>query len=920
MADSVLDLYAKLLLDDEEFMSGIKNAVGASEQASKKSGALGRALATAGKVGAAAITAATAAIGKFGYDSVKTGMDFDKSMSQVAATMGVTVDQIQNLRDFAMEMGAKTSFSAIQAADALNYMALAGYSAEESMTMLPTVLDLAAAGNMDLARASDMVTDAQTALGLTMENTTVMVDQMAKTASTTNTSVEQLGDAILTIGGTAQYMAGGTAELSQVLGLLADNGIKGSEAGTHLRNMLLKLASPTDDAVGLLNQFATTLGHDLVFDEATGQMRAFEDIFQDLNVAMDGFSDQDKIQAFSTLFNARDVAAANALLGTNAERWEEVATAIDGAQGSAHEMSVTQLNNLAGDITLFKSALEGAKIVISDQLTPTLRQFVSFGTTGIQQIIDGFKSGGLGGAMEAFGTVLSNALNMIIEMLPTLIDAGARLLSALVTGIIKNLPQIVSAAKTVIMNLVSGLRESMPQIMSSVADIITLIIETLIDLIPELAMIGVQISTAIAQGISDNIGSIIELAPVLLETGLQVLMTLIQGISDNIPLLMDTAVQIVTTLITMLTENGPMLIEMGMNILMAVVQGIMDNLDKIVESAMAMIEAIVDFLLGDGLLDMIEMGIKLILSLSNGLIKALPEIVKSLVQILDTLIQKILSNLPEFVSRGIDLIYALMEGLVDALPEIIQAVIDILTTLVGYIINHLPEFIAAGWEIIKSIAQAFIDNAPEAIQALWQLLTDLVTLIIDNLGEFFAQGLEILISMGKGIVEGTPEMLSKIGEAITGIWNAFTNTDWWSVGAEIISGIASGIWGAVSNLWEAAVQAAQTALSKIKNVLGIKSPSRVFRDQVGKMIPEGMAIGIEANTDKVEDAMDELANVAEPFDVSAYRDYNGASAEKALQGIVINIYPREGQDERTIADMVLEELNLRYEQEERAFA
>ena len=147
--------------------------------------------------------------------------------------MGVTVDEIGELRDFAQEMGSTTAFSATEAADALNYMALAGYDAETSMTMLPNVLNLAAAGGMELATASDMVTDSQTALGLSLEETSTLVDQMALASSKTNTSVSQLGEAILSIGGTAKNLSGGTTELNQVLGLLADNGIKGAEAGTH---------------------------------------------------------------------------------------------------------------------------------------------------------------------------------------------------------------------------------------------------------------------------------------------------------------------------------------------------------------------------------------------------------------------------------------------------------------------------------------------------------------------------------------------------------------------------------------------------------------------------------------------------------------------------------------------------------------
>ena len=314
----------------------------------------------------------TAPIAAVGAASLKVGMDFDKAMSQVAATMGKSVDEIGNLREFAIEMGSTTAFSATQAAEGLNYMALAGYSAEDSMKMLPTVLNLAAAGNIELAAASDMVTDAQSALGLTTQETVDLVDQMAKASSTTNTSVAQLGEAMLTIGGTAKMMKGGTEELAQVLGLLADNGIKGSEGGTALRNMLLSLSAPTNQAAAELDKLNLD-----VFD-ANGNMRSMQDIIGDLGTALAGMTDEEKTQAISAIFNKRDLKAVNALLGTSAERWNEVGTAVSNAGGAASQMAETQLDNMAGSLTLLKSALEGAGIAISDVLAPVVRKIADF--------------------------------------------------------------------------------------------------------------------------------------------------------------------------------------------------------------------------------------------------------------------------------------------------------------------------------------------------------------------------------------------------------------------------------------------------------------------------------------------------------------------------------------------------------------
>lgn len=329
---------------------------------------------------------AGAALTVFGKTSFDVGKEFDSSMSQVVATLGYTKDELNTtgseanntyntLRNFAKEMGSTTVFSARQAAEALNYMALAGYDADTSMEMLPKVLNLAAAGNMDLARASDMVTDSQTALGLSLDDTTVLVDQMARTASKSNTSVEQLGDAILTIGGTAKLMSGGTQELNTVLGILADNGIKGTEAGTHLRNALLRLAEPTKNGQKLLKELGVE-----IFD-SDGKMRKFSEIFPDLSKAMADFTDEQKINAFSELFNVRDISTANALLDTSKERWAELGAQIEDSAGAAEQMAQVQLDNVGGDVTLMQSAFEGLQIAITEKLAPVLRPVIE-GLTG----------------------------------------------------------------------------------------------------------------------------------------------------------------------------------------------------------------------------------------------------------------------------------------------------------------------------------------------------------------------------------------------------------------------------------------------------------------------------------------------------------------------------------------------------------
>lgn len=403
---NVFELVAKLTLDSSEYDRAMMAAKGTATKSGK--GMVAAIEGAKKKIGVAALGMG-AAIGAFGVSSVKTGMQFDASMSQVAATMGKTMKDMENevgevdlawghfsgnLRDYAKEMGAHTKFSATETADALNYMALAGYDTEKSMKMLPNVLNLAAAGNMDLATASDMVTDASSALGLTEAQTTAMIDQMAAAASKSNTSVEQLGSAMLTVGGTAKVLRGGTTELSTALGILADNGTKGAEGGTALRNILTSIQGA---------KFEKTFGAmGVEAYDAQGKLRSLKDIFGDMQVAMDGMTDEERTDIINKTFNARDLKNVNALLGTSAQRWDELGAAIDDSSGAAQKMADTQLDNLAGDITILKSAFEGLQISVSDKLQPAMRKLVQ----GLTWCIDHADTLGpiILGLASAFGT------------------------------------------------------------------------------------------------------------------------------------------------------------------------------------------------------------------------------------------------------------------------------------------------------------------------------------------------------------------------------------------------------------------------------------------------------------------------------------------------------------------------------------
>nr|DAP61939.1 MAG TPA: minor tail protein [Caudoviricetes sp.] len=353
---------------------------------------------------------------------VETGSSFEASMSQVAATMGITsaADEYGVLSAAAKEMGATTKYSATQAGEALNYLALAGYDAQKSVEALPVVLNTAAAGGIDLAYASDMITDSMSALGLQTNELAGFSDKLAKTSQKSNTSVAQLGEAILTVGGTAKSLSGGVEELDTMLGLIADNGIKGAEGGTALRNIILSLSAPTDTAAAALENLGIK-----VFDDE-GKMRDLADVFGEIDGALAPLTEQKKTQALSDIFNKVDLKAVNALLGTTSQRFEELRGYISDCDGAAEQMAKTMDDNFKGDITIMQSALEAVGVTAFEKFSEPLR-------TSVQEVTEIFGdlneqlNGELGGKLETlaekFGDLAVKAAEFAVdEGIPKLID------------------------------------------------------------------------------------------------------------------------------------------------------------------------------------------------------------------------------------------------------------------------------------------------------------------------------------------------------------------------------------------------------------------------------------------------------------------------------------------------------------------
>lgn len=436
---NLFNLEAVLSMDTSEYDRGLSNA-------ENKTGSL---KSTITKLG---IGTAVAGIGKA---AIGVGQDFEAGMSQVAATMGISSDAVRRnegdfklLSDAAKEAGSTTQFSATQSAEALNYLALAGNDAQTSVSLLPTVLNAAAAGGLELGYASDLITDSMSALGLETKDTTTFVDQLTMTSQKSNTSMGQLGEAILTVGGTAKKLKGGTVELTTALGILADEGTKGSEAGTALRNIILSLAAPTNTAAKELKKLGVS-----AYD-TNGNFRSLDDIFIDLHKSTNNLSESAKNQAFTKIFNKTDLKAVETMLASCGGRFDELSGAIENSAGAAAETANTMNTNLKGAITTLNSALEGMGIAIYEKFKEPLTKAVNTAATSIQNLIKAFNEGKLDKTLIAIGSALAGVVTYMgimkgYAIVTSVLSVGKALLTAVT--MVKSLSGAMAILNTVLL-------------------------------------------------------------------------------------------------------------------------------------------------------------------------------------------------------------------------------------------------------------------------------------------------------------------------------------------------------------------------------------------------------------------------------------------------------------------------------------
>ncbi len=483
---------------------------------------------------------------------------------------------------------------------------------------------------------------------------------------------------------------------------------------------------------------------------------------------------------------------------------------------------------------LIKNGIIGFGI-LAVGLGPALK---GFGTlAGVSSKVSGIFSA-LGGSLGGISPMLGGIVSAFSALGPAILGGGA--IAAL--GLLNNafgdqinamLTLAMEKGPELIQNLTQGIVEKLPELMASGTEMLTSFIEAINVLLPEIVLAGVEIISA-----------------------------LIQGFAENLPAIIESIISLVSTIIITLIDSIPYLIKAGISLISGLARGFIDNIPAVLESMEEILDNILDVIF-ESLPMIIDSGIELISSLAQGIWDNLPAIIESITKILGKLLDTIIKHLPDLIRSGIEIISKLSQGIWDNLPAIVKSITNVLGKLLDAIIKYLPGFLQKGVELIGKLAQGIWNNLPQIITTMGNLLVRLIGAIRQRLPEFLQQGIQLIGRLALGIVKAIPGIVAKIPQVISALVRTFSSLigQFVGIGANIVKGLWRGI-SSVKNWILGKIKGFVGSITKgIKSFFGIKSPSKVMADEVGKWLPVGLADGILDNVKPVTKAMDELGNI-----------------------------------------------------------
>lgn len=862
MAESY-SVTAVLSAQDKNFSSVFGSAQGAADGlASKLKTGLGFGVMQA--IGMKAVNAVTGSLGGLVSGVTQTGKSFETATSQIAATMGKSKDEITNIIGEAERLGATTKFTATEAAEGFNILAMSGLKAEEQIATIGDVLNLAAAGAESMDASAQQVVG--TMKGFSMEldgvtdginNSQYVADLLAKGATLAATDVNALGVALSTVSSNAAQYGQGIQSTEVALLRLAEQNLTGSEAATALSMAMKNIYAPTDKAAETLARLGIS-----AYD-SSGKARDFNTVVDELNAALHeqhGTNEELINQDINQIFDARSARVFGKMIVSNSDKVNEFSDGLKRASdgiGSAAEQAATQLDNLEGDMTLFSSATDGLNNAIYKNMNVPMRAFYKIATTAVskatelvQGLGDKLSTGidlkelqkaldekGLAGAAEVLAKSLDgiipglkgvaaaagaigsvSLINSVLDSklwktgvagIGTFRDVAQSMPGALIRdfGNLKN--SVVNFMPPGIVSKVGGALGKIGSDMKLMGYIAKMTGSQLWENFTSDSVLGKAVGKV--TGFAGKVGGALgKVGGVVLNTGGQLASGLQTMMGIALKALMPAAmIGAALAGLGLLQEKFgdqinsilAMVQEKGPQVISNFANGIASRVPELISQGATLVSNLLNTI-GSLAPSMVGAGVQIITSLVGGVAQSAPQLITSAVTAVGGFASSIISSIPSLIVSGMQLLLGVAQGISANLPRMAQGAVQAVQSFAQNLVANFPAILSTAGQIVTTLVSGITSALPALASGAVSIIGTLVTGFIQNLPQIIQTGVQVIASLAIGIVQGIATLISMIPSLFGTVVNTIMTTDWISVGGQIIEAIGNGITGAIGGLGE----------------------------------------------------------------------------------------------------------------------
>ena len=830
------DALQREIIETENELKRLTTEANNSHTALEKMGVLGETLQSAGdKISGVGqkLLPVTAGVTALGTIAVKTGADFDAAMSKVAAVSGATGSEMDALREKAREMGSKTKFSASEAAEAMNYMAMAGWKTNDMLSGIEGIMNLAAASGEDLASTSDIVTDALTAFGLSASDSGHFADILAAASSNANTNVSMMGE-------TFKYAApvlgslGYSAEDSAIaIGLMANAGIKSSQAGTALRSAITNLAKPTDTVASAMEQYGISL------TDSSGKMYSLRELMEQLRQKLGGLSEAEQAQAAASLFGKEAMSGMLAIINGSPADFEKLSNAIDtcsdtvdGYNGTTEKMAAVMQDNLAGQVTILKSQLEELAISFSDILMPTIRSIVS----RIQELVD--KLNQLDPQTKE--TIVKIAL-VAAALGPMLVVLGKTISSVgTVFSAVSKLPALFSTVQGGIGAITGALGVSLGPLLAIIAAVAALVAafvhlwKTNDEFKSNIIAIWEQIKstfTGLTQGITDRLNalgfdfeSFTDVLKAAWDRLCNLLAPIFEGVFQNISNIFSEFTGVLLGLLDVLIglfagdweqcwDGIKGIFTSIWNFVVNTFRNIMNTLKGIADVVLGWFgtswnevwTSIKDFFVNtwnsiSTFFTGIITGIRdFFVNIWTGIYTFFSNIFNAIYTVVSTVFQTIYNTIMTVWNS----IYETIAPLLDAFKYLFETIFQAIHIIISNVMDWISEKISAIWNAIVSFLTPILEGIKNTFTTIWNAIKSVIDTVLGAIQS-------VITSVWNAIYGFLSPILNSIKSVVSSVWDSISSK---------ISSIMSTIKSTISSIWDSIKSAVSTKVSGVKTAI-----------------------------------------------------------------------------------------------------